>query len=47
VKKGVTGTLQLFALVARWNVGAGGEISDFCATPAAVPMTLTVAATHK
>ena len=43
VKKGVSGTLRLNALVARWNVGAGGEITDFCATPAA-PVTLTARA---
>lgn len=43
MKKGVSGPLRLIALVARWNVGAGGEITDFCATPAA-PVTLTAKA---
>jgi hypothetical protein len=41
VKKGVSGMLRLSALIVRWNVGANGEITDFCATPAA-PVTLTV-----
>lgn len=43
MKKGVSGPLRFIALVARWNVGAGGEITDFCATPAA-PVTLTAKA---